>query len=97
MIVLASKHHCNADELKGFLSDYNVKSIINAGSSLKFCRLAKGEADIYPRLGYTSEWDTAAGHAVLIGAGGRMEMVDGKEFLYKKKNFKNPYFIAFGR
>lgn len=72
------------------------------GSSLKFCLLASGQADVYPRFGRTMEWDTAAGDAVLRAAGGSMTTVDGKPFLYGKRNrpddadFANPFFIATG-
>ena len=58
--------------------------------------IARGEADVYPRLGTTMEWDIAAGHAVLLGAGGRVETVDGAPFLYGKPDFRNPHFVAYG-
>ena len=66
-------------------------------SSIKFCLIAEGKADIYPRYGTTMEWDTAAGHAVLKAAGGHV-VIQGsqKDLLYHKKDFKNPHFIAFG-
>lgn len=70
---------------------------MSAGSSLKFCLVAKGEADVYPRLGRTMEWDTAAGHAVLAAAGGRVTELDGRDLLYGKPDFANPHFIAWGR
>jgi 3'(2'), 5'-bisphosphate nucleotidase len=67
----------------------------SAGSSLKFCLVAAGEADLYPRLGRTMEWDTAAGHAVLRGAGGRVVRFDDHAPLtYGKPGFDNPFFIA---
>jgi 3'(2'), 5'-bisphosphate nucleotidase len=69
----------------------------NAGSSLKFCRIAEGLADIYPRLGRTMEWDTAAGQAVLVAAGGSVRTLDGKELSYGKPGFENPHFVARGR
>ena len=68
-----------------------------AGSSLKFCLLASGQADIYPRFGPTMEWDTAAGHAVLAAAGGSVSHVDGRPLRYGKADFRNPDFIARGR
>jgi 3'(2'), 5'-bisphosphate nucleotidase len=68
----------------------------NAGSSLKFCLLAAGEADIYPRFGPTMEWDTAAGHAILRAAGGRVTLEDGAPLLYAKNPMRNPNFIAWG-
>lgn len=66
------------------------------GSSLKFCILAEGAADLYPRMGPTMEWDTAAGHAVLIAAGGTVETLDGQPLTYGKPDFRNPHFIARG-
>jgi 3'(2'), 5'-bisphosphate nucleotidase len=73
-----------------------ISQIIGAGSSLKFCTIAAGEADLYPRFGRTMEWDTAAGHAVLAAAGGKVNNVDGTPLLYGKRNrgFDNPAFIA---
>lgn len=68
----------------------------SAGSSLKFCLVAAGEADIYPRLGRTMEWDTAAGHAILKGAGGRVVRFDDHAPLtYGKESYENPFFIAY--
>ncbi len=67
------------------------------GSSLKFCLVAAGEADIYPRIGTTMEWDTAAGHAVLAAAGGSVTGLDGEPFVYGKPGFRNGNFIARGR
>lgn len=94
-IVIASRSHRDkkTDE---FLAAYHVKDIIAAGSSLKFCVLAAGEADLYPRHGPTMEWDTAAGQAVLCGAGGRVTNMDGTPFTYGKPDFRNPHFIAWG-
>ncbi|MDP1671066.1 MAG: 3'(2'),5'-bisphosphate nucleotidase CysQ [Alphaproteobacteria bacterium] len=94
-IVIASRSHRDkkTDE---FLAAYHVKDIIAAGSSLKFCVLAAGEADLYPRHGPTMEWDTAAGQAVLMGAGGRVTNMDGTPFTYGKPEFRNPHFIAWG-
>ena len=67
----------------------------SAGSSLKFCLVATGEADLYPRLGRTMEWDTAAGHAVLVGAGGKVVRFDDhKPLAYGKTGYANPFFIA---
>jgi 3'(2'), 5'-bisphosphate nucleotidase len=67
-----------------------------AGSSLKFCLVACGEADLYPRFGRTCEWDTAAGHAVLAAAGGSVRTLDGSDLIYGKPDFHNPHFIARG-
>ncbi|MBS0561948.1 MAG: 3'(2'),5'-bisphosphate nucleotidase CysQ, partial [Proteobacteria bacterium] len=72
LTVLASRHHGNDERLRAFLEGFNIASVANFGSSLKFCRLAEGVADLYPRLGRTMEWDTAAPQAVLEAAGGRV-------------------------
>lgn len=85
-------------ETEDFLKDITVESKVSASSSLKFCCVAEGRADIYPRFGPTCEWDTAAGHAILVAAGGRVEKVDGKPFRYaKRKDFLNPGFVAWGK
>jgi 3'(2'), 5'-bisphosphate nucleotidase len=95
LIVVASKSHLT-DETKNYIGKYNVEDSRSAGSSLKFCLVATGEADIYPRVGRTMEWDTAAGQAVLQGAGGRVVRFDNHEPLtYGKPIFENPYFIAY--
>ncbi|MEJ6708660.1 MAG: 3'(2'),5'-bisphosphate nucleotidase CysQ [Amylibacter sp.] len=95
LIVVASKSHLT-DETKDYINKYIVKDSRSAGSSLKFCLVATGEADIYPRVGRTMEWDTAAGQAVLQGAGGRVVRFDNHEPLtYGKPIFENPYFIAY--
>lgn len=98
LTAVASRSHSN-EETEAFLAKYQVKERTSAGSSLKFCVLARGDADIYPRLAPTMEWDTAAGHAVLAAAGGRVTMVDGGEFRYGKatERFLNPGFIAWGQ
>jgi 3'(2'), 5'-bisphosphate nucleotidase len=66
------------------------------GSSLKFCMIAEGAADLYPRLSPTSEWDTAAGHAVVLAAGGRVDGPEGTELRYGKRAFLNRAFVATG-
>ena len=71
-----------------------VAERVQVGSSLKFCLIAEGKADIYPRFGPTNEWDTAAGQGVLEAAGGEVVTVDGKPLLYGKPRFSNPHFIA---
>ncbi|MGB0921789.1 MAG: 3'(2'),5'-bisphosphate nucleotidase CysQ [Alphaproteobacteria bacterium] len=95
LIVVASRSHRDkkTDEL---LAAYKVKDMVAAGSSLKFCLVATGEADLYPRHGRTMEWDTAAGDAVLRAAGGTMTKMDGSPFTYGKPQFENPFFIARG-
>ena len=93
--VVASQSHRDA-ETDAYIELYRVESLVSAGSSLKFCLVASGEADLYPRLGRTMEWDTAAGHAVLHGAGGRVVRFDDHTPLaYGKAGFANPYFIAY--
>ncbi len=95
--VLASRRHGDNADLEAFLANYRVAEMKNAGSSLKFCLLANGKADLYPRFGRTMEWDTAAGHAVLLAAGGRVETLEGTPLGYGKPGFENPYFVAYGR
>ncbi len=70
---------------------------VAVGSSLKFGLLARGLADVYPRFGPTMEWDIAAGHAVLLGAGGQVLTLDGQPLHYRKPGFRNPHFVAWGR
>lgn len=99
MIAIASRSHRDrlTDE---YLAHYPIKDMIAAGSSLKFCVIAAGEADIYPRHGPTMEWDTAAGDAVLRAAGGRVTRLDGRTpLIYGNANegFRNPSFVAWGR
>jgi len=95
--VVASKSHLN-DETKKFINDIQGKvELIQAGSSLKFIKIAEGLADIYPRLAPTSEWDTAAAHAILEGAGGKvLSFLNGKDIIYGKENILNPYLVASG-
>jgi 3'(2'), 5'-bisphosphate nucleotidase len=97
LVAVASLSH-GAAEADRFLAPYHVSQRRNAGSSLKFCLLACGEADIYPRIGPTMEWDTAAGHAILTAAGGSVTELDGTPFVYGKadKGFLNPGFVAWG-
>ena len=73
-----------------FLANLMVGSQVSAASSLKFCRVAEGVADIYPRFGPTMEWDTAAGHAIVLAAGGRLEQPDGAPFMYGKTTQERP-------
>ena len=74
----------------------DIAQTVSIGSSLKFCLIAAGEADVYPRYGQTMEWDTAAGDAILRAAGGRMEGEDKKPFYYGKPHYRNTPFFAFG-
>ena len=94
--VIASRRHGDPKKIKKLLEGRSISKIQNAGSSLKFCIVASGEADIYPRFGRTMEWDTAAGQAVLEAAGGRVSTMDGKPFRYAKTGYENPHFIAWG-
>jgi 3'(2'), 5'-bisphosphate nucleotidase len=97
LVVVASRTHrdTKTDE---YLNLYKVKEFLAAGSSLKFCLVATGEADLYPRHGRTMEWDTAAGHAVLAAAGGSVTQLDGAPLLYGKteRGLDNPFFVARG-
>ena len=95
--VIASRRHGSGTDLDRFLADFTVSGMISAGSSLKFCHVASGQADLYPRFGRTMEWDTAAGHAVLRAAGGSVRTTDGAPLRYGKPGFENPHFIARGR
>jgi 3'(2'),5'-bisphosphate nucleotidase len=97
-VAVASKSHRTA-ETDEVLSKLPVKDTVSAGSSLKFCLVATAEADVYPRMGRTMEWDTAAGHAVLKAAGGTVTKPDGTPFRYGKAGdgFANGHFIAWGR
>jgi 3'(2'), 5'-bisphosphate nucleotidase len=93
-VVVASRRHGSGEEMDKYLADYTVKEMVSAGSSLKFCLVATGRADLYPRFGRTMEWDTAGGHAVLSAAGGKVLTVAGDPLGYGKAGFENPYFIA---
>jgi 3'(2'), 5'-bisphosphate nucleotidase len=94
LMVVASKSHRD-QATDDYIRKYDVRDMTSAGSSLKFCLVATGEADLYPRLGRTMEWDTAAGQAVLSAAGGRVVRFDDHSPLtYGKTGFANPFFIA---
>ena len=97
LTVLASRHHGSSRQLHDFLRDQLVAKRIDFGSSLKFCRLAEGIADLYPRFGRTMEWDTCAPQAVLQAAGGTVRTFDGQELRYGKPNWENPHFVCTGR
>lgn len=95
LMVVASKSHRD-QATDDYISRYAVRDMTSAGSSLKFCLVATGEADLYPRLGRTMEWDTAAGDAVLRGAGGHVVRFDDHQPLaYGKPGWDNPFFIAY--
>jgi 3'(2'), 5'-bisphosphate nucleotidase len=97
LTVVASRSHGDETALDAFLAGRTVASRTNAGSSLKLCLVAAGEADVYPRLGRTMEWDIAAGDAVLRAAGGIVNTVAGPVLQYGKPGFDNPHFAAWGR
>ena len=94
--VVASRSHGDAEALDKFLDGRKVRSVKSAGSSLKICLVATGEADLYPRLGRTMEWDIAAGHAVLAAAGGQIFTLAGDALGYGKPGLDNPHFYARG-
>jgi len=92
--VVASRSHRDP-ATDDYIGRYEVTEFHSAGSSLKFCLIAAGEADLYPRLGRTMEWDTAAGHAVLSAAGGKVDRLDGGPLHYGKPGLDNPHFVAY--
>lgn len=96
LTVMASRHYQDDPKLAELLSHYKIAALINIGSSLKFCKLAEGLADFYPRLGRTMEWDTAAPQAVLEAAGGSTQTLDGRTLLYGKPGRENPSFMCHG-
>jgi 3'(2'), 5'-bisphosphate nucleotidase len=96
MRVLSSRSHRDPATFDDYMKHFPVADIRRSGSSLKFALVAAGEADIYPRFGRTMEWDTAAGHAVLLAAGGCMTLPDGSPLLYGKSGFENPPVVAWG-
>jgi len=94
LTVVASKSHRD-QATDDYIARYQVADFRSGGSSLKFCLIAAGEADLYPRLGRTMEWDTAAGHAVLRAAGGTvLRLDDHRPLTYGKPGFENPFFLA---
>jgi 3'(2'), 5'-bisphosphate nucleotidase len=96
LIALASRSHDSSADLRDALARYPIKERRRLGSSLKFCCIAAGDADLYIRVGPTCEWDTAAGQAVLEAAGGAVSFMDGAPLTYGKAKFLNPSFIARG-
>ena len=97
LTVVASRHHGDQGRLDAFLGGRPVAAVVNFGSSLKFCRIAEGRADLYPRFGRTMEWDTCAPQAVLEAAGGSVETLDGQPLGYGKPEWENPHFVCWGR
>ena len=97
VVLACSRSHGDEAALQGWLDGRPVARRMPVGSSLKFGLLASGQADLYPRLGRTMEWDTAAGHAVLRAAGGEVTDLAGAPLVYGKAGFENPHFVARGR
>jgi 3'(2'), 5'-bisphosphate nucleotidase len=95
LTVVMSRSH-PSPELQQYLHKITVAEALPVGSSLKLCVVAEGKADLYPRLGPTMEWDTAAGHAVVEAAGGSVRQLDGTPLLYNKESLLNPHFIVRG-
>lgn len=95
--VISSRHHGSAPELDKYLGEFKIASHKRMSSALKFGVLASGEADIYPRFGRVMGWDIAAGHAIVLAAGGRMSTATGEAINYRTKTFDIPSFIARGR
>ena len=96
VVMTGSKSHEIPELMDPFLARYDVAEKIVVGSSLKFCLVASGMADLYPRFGPTCEWDIAAGHAIVRAAGGRVHTFDGAEMRYKKPAYLNGRFLAEG-
>jgi 3'(2'), 5'-bisphosphate nucleotidase len=101
-VIIATRSHMTP-ETQAWLSERPDAELQTVGSSLKFCKVAAGEADLYPRFGTTMEWDTAAGDAILRAAGGSTQTQDGKPLRYGKRgqngmaDFQNPFFVSRGR
>ena len=96
LTVVASRHHGDTALLNAYLNGRKVARVVNFGSSLKFCRLAEGGVDLYPRFGRTMEWDTCAPQAVVEAAGGAVETLDGQPLAYGKPGWDNPHFVCWG-
>ena len=96
LTVVSSRSHGDEAAMNAFLAGRKVAATATAGSSLKLCLVAAGEADLYPRLGRTMEWDIAAGHAVMAAAGGGVTDLAGEPLRYGKPGFENPHFVASG-
>ncbi len=94
-VAVASRSHRD-EHTDAWLASMHAELVTPAGSALKFCLLAMGEADLYPRFGRTMEWDTAAGHAILSSAGGSVRTLKGDDLTYGKPEFENPHFVARG-
>lgn len=95
LTVVMSRSH-PSPELEEYLKEINVAEALPVGSSLKLCVVAEGKADLYPRLGLTMEWDTAAGNAVVLAAGGYVNTLEEVPLVYNKENLLNPFFVVKG-
>lgn len=95
-VLVHSRSHSDEAQIAAYAVNYPGATRRASGSSIKFCLVAEGEADVYPRLGTTMEWDTAAAHAVLDAAGGSVTTLDGVPLQYRKPQFRNPHFVARG-
>ncbi len=97
LTVVTSRYQGSSPEMADFLESYPVANDYRKGSSYKFCDIASGRADLYPCLNRISEWDTAAGHALVVAAGGALTALDGGELLYGKEGLRNPPYIVTGK
>ena len=96
LTVLASRHYAGDPALRAYLGAQRIAKLGNIGSAAKFVRVAEGAADLYPRLGRTMEWDTAAPQAVVEAAGGTVTLFDGSPLSYGKPGWENPHFVCRG-
>ena len=98
LVVVASKRHSSSEQealIEALAADFPMLRLVNVGSSLKFCHMAEGAADLYPRLAPTSQWDTAAAQGVLEGAGGQVLNLQGQPLTYTAQHsYLNPFFVA---
>ena len=94
-VALVSNSH-RTEETDTYLKKNKINKVSKVGSSFKFCLIAEGEGDLYPRFGRTMEWDTAAGQAIVEAAGGKVELLNGEKLTYGKKDFINPSFLCKG-
>ena len=95
-VAAVSRRHGRGAAVDDYLAQLGISEKVPCGSALKFCLVASGDADVYPRFGPTSEWDTAGGHAIVIAAGGSLSLADGIPLTYGKPGLRNPDFIACG-
>lgn len=95
-VVYASRHYADDPRIAAFAAGHRVARLVNVGSAVKFCRIAEGEGDLYPRFGVTMEWDTAAPQAVVEAAGGSVTVEGGAPLRYGKPGWRNPDFLCRG-